>query len=398
MTEIKYTSKMKRALSLLFPIAILVLLIVATVYFYSIATGKQSHDEPDSEYRGYLVSDSAGIKVYVMHDSEYGVDDVYTEEMPCLIRYINEHPVDTMQIVGPYTRVDKSGKNRCAVIVGTDSIVVGPGDRWPAKLDVRFHGMLPGYKTYRLSQHYALNDSSPATDFQLNVAMNDATPLWIRNFISRRIAQDGFEDFALWDYDDEPAYTPVVFDMAGRSVAEMMRFYYDEFRHQYYKTYYRTEDDEPSWGNWYSYKCYIYPVWQSVDGNLVTWRFYSFQYYGGAYGFNCDFFLTFDCAKQRIIGLGDLYDKERFAATEYRLKMLINGLNDYQTFHDADLGPDSITVNEWDRLVMDTLGGRFYPRPALTDRGVVFSYQTTMDCAPSDGALHFTLPVPDGKL
>lgn len=334
-------------------------------------------------YRGNKIIESDSIKIYV----DYGLskiedDDVYAAENTALIRYVNDIPTDTISIVGPYTTIlEKDG--RCCVTIGVDTLEVNIHNDWPKTLNVRFRDILPGYTTYRLSKHYSLNDSARTTDLQINLAMSNNTPNWIKDYISTTIAEDASY---IDPWGSEVSFiTPC--DLSKHSVEYMLNYYYTEFCKQYYKAnYFEPKDDEPVYGEWFSYQSYIYPVWQSKDGRLVTWRFYSYSFGGGAHGAFYDYYLTFDTKEKRILNYRDLYSDVEFKNAMAILKDQINDYHGQKTSYEADLG-------DADPREPDTaFEGKDYPRPAITKDGIVFTYQTYEKGANFDGVLHFTQP------
>lgn len=348
-----------------------------------------------TEYQRLPLAESGNIKVYVDfcledNDHKYG-DDVYAKDETYLTRFVDNKPMESMILKGPYMRLLGDG-GRCRIVVGVDTVNVNIKRPFGKVLDLRFRDALPGCRFYRLSRHYALNDSAWDTDFQINIAMRDNTTLFIKDFISNMIRDDvaGYFD-ELKNGEWIAPYIPMI-RMRNRTVEQMMEHYYYQFR-KFYDKKFKPEpgSEERACGEWYSYQCYAYPVWQNSDSTLTTWKFYNFSYMGGAHGGESEYFLTFDNETGRILGAMDFFSKANFRKAIERLAVQLDTYHG-TTGYEADLNSaynitaaESTTMNE----VIDS---KLYPRPAITKQGIVFSYQTYEKGSNADGVLHFTQP------
>ncbi len=350
-----------------------------------------------TEYHETPIAESGNVKVYTGYgltetDRKYG-DDVFAKDETYLLRYVNDEPRDSMILVGPYSRLLGDG-SRCRIVVGVDTVNLNIKRPFGKTLDLRFRDALPDCRFYRLSRYYALNDSARSTDFQINIAMRDSTPLTVRDFISDMIRDDVARCFE--DYDgDKPVipYVPMI-KMENRSVEQMMQHYYTQFRKLYDKKF-KPEpgSGDRAIGERYSYQYYAYPVWQNSDSTLTTWKFYNFTYMGGAHGGECEFFLTFDNETGRILGASDFFKKKDFKKAIDRLS------HQLYVYHHKDDDSDELTIeaspgndNGIDKILNETFEGKIYPRPAITSNGIVFSYRTYEKGGNSDGVMHFTQP------
>lgn len=57
----------------------------------------------------------------------------------------------------------------------------------------------------------------------------------------------------------------------------------------------------------------------------------------------------------------------------------------------ANVGEEELEANA-SEIIKEVYKGSYYPRPALTKRGVVFSYQPYEKGAFAEGILHFIIP------
>lgn len=342
---------------------------------------------------------NGNVKVFTdihlsIEDGKYN-DDITAKEEYYLVRFVNDEPKDSMMIVGPNFRLLTNGAD-CRAVIGVDTVKIDILHSLPKVLDLRYRDALPGCKTYRLSRHYALSDSSEITDFQINVALPDEKALHIENFISKVISNDISLYFNSSGDDNSQKLLVPVKEMQNSTVDQMMEYYYSIFRNLYDKEFKPEADYEgPAIGSWYSYQFYAYPVWQSQDSKLSTWKFYNFSYMGGAHGADTEYYLTFDNESGRILGAADFYTEEEFKQAVEKLTIQ---LNDYfshsstdELYLSADLN-DEYYYNTHDQILYETIDNRIYPRPAFTPQGIVFTYQTSDKGSTADGVLHFTQP------
>lgn len=353
-----------------------------------------------TEYRGNLILEHDNIKVYVDfclldEGSKYG-DDITAKDVAYLIRYVDDIPRDSMVLKGPYNTL--LGKNNlCKITVGTDTVNVNILKPFNRILDLRFRGVLPGCRFYRYSKHYTLNELSHLTDFQINLAIQDDAPEYIRNFINETIRDDVAKYF--WDCSGgKIIYSHIpLFNIKDGDFDQMFRYYYNQFCKLYKKeNNCESDTDEIPFGPHYSYQFYAYPVWESPDSTLITWKFYDYCYFGGAHGGETEYFLTFDNNTGRILGVADLYTNDGFNKAidvlERQLNAYHNGEVSDELTYSVALAIDSNATAVQSTILDEVVGGKRYPRPALTRQGVVFTYQTYEKGAYWDGILHFTQP------
>lgn len=373
-------------------------------YDYSDTLGTAEYDDEKTDsafykepilYQELPLAESGNIKVYVNYgiENDYALydDDIIGKEGTSLTRYVDDKPKESMILVGPYMSILGEGK-LCRIVVGVDTVNVNIKRQFGKTLDLRFRDALRDCKSYRLSRHYALNDSAWTTDFQINIAMRDSTPLFIKDFISNMIRDDVvgyFEELKNGEW--IAPYVPMI-RMRNRTVEQMMEHYYYQFRKLYDKEF-KPEpgSDEIAFGQHYSYQCYAYPVWQNSDSTLTTWKFYKYSYMGGAHGGESEYFLTFDNKTGRILGAMDFFSKTNFRKAIERLAVQLDTYHG-TTGYEADLNSRYDVTAVQSSTMNEVIDGKIYPRPAITNQGIVFSYQTYEKGSNADGVLHFTQP------
>lgn len=352
----------------------------------------------EHDYRGDSITAYGDVILYANYENEdYELgDDVSAKGDTYLTRYVNDKCKESMILVGPNTQLIGAGKY-CHIIIGVDTVTIDITKPLRDKIDLRYVGILPNCKFYRLSKHYAFNDSARTTDFQINVAIHDSAHLYIKDFISGVIRDDVASYFSHYSGDDiiDP-HLPKM-KMKGKTINEMASYYYKQFCKLYFQEFgSNLEPGERVFGEWYSYQFYVYPVWENKDKSLTTWKFYNFGYMGGAHGGETEYYLTFDNKTGRVLGIRDFYSDKAFKDA---IQLLARELNNRQWNgpfdewrYEADLGEcENITAAQ-SNVLNDVYNKEIYPRPAITSHGIVFSYQTYEKGSNADGILHFVLP------
>lgn len=137
----------------------------------------------------------------------------------------------------------------------------------------------------------------------------------------------------------------------------------------------------------------VVPVWQSDDNSYTTYRIKTFFYHGGAHPLYKDFYLTFDNRKHRMLSSNDIFKAGSMQDVIRRLKMKAGGRSVfcYEEIEDQEDAMEPISPR-WEHYQT-----HYIPRPALTNQGVVFSYQRYEIDAFAAGEFHFILPYEEVK-
>lgn len=137
----------------------------------------------------------------------------------------------------------------------------------------------------------------------------------------------------------------------------------------------------------YSYRTNITPAWQwKTAGGLTTYKVDDETYMGGAHGMTYSYYLTLGEQKGGLLGLTDIFKEQSlpqvFALVAQKLASRPNAPTGDDTWKQvAEMSDD----DAWPALryssSVEQYQGKWYPRPALTQCGVVFSYQPYVkDC------------------
>lgn len=153
----------------------------------------------------------------------------------------------------------------------------------------------------------------------------------------------------------------------------------------------------------YSFRTTITPVWQFKDKSCVTYSIEDETYTGGAHGMLYHYYFTLNEKADSLMGLTDLFKEEAlpevFKLVGEKLK------NGPQAAHDEDSWPSVAEVlpapDANDYMVrsgqMQLFNGKWYPRPALTECGIVFTYPPYVKNCYAAGTINILITYNEAK-
>lgn len=160
-----------------------------------------------------------------------------------------------------------------------------------------------------------------------------------------------------------------------------------------YRSLFKNEDEMEH----YSFNFNLRPTWQDKAKGLMTLRLYSDGYFGGAHGMYFMAYTTVSKQTQQAQGFQDIFKPEATQAVIALLDKKVDawkakyGFSDMGTKGSAlDSEPSKGDFRTTTGNV-EQIGGKFYPRPALTQRGVVFTYFPYEIGPYASGAAHIVL-------
>lgn len=378
--------------------------LVAMVSAMPSAAGGNGAFPEDPEYFGDPDVEYANIKVVSYYDSEPmdGMDDEYCmlmENSPVLLKYVDDKLEETMAVIGPFTQIFAEAP-LYRFTVGVDTVDMDIRQPFAGVLDLRYMDAIHGCRKFGLAKRYVREGTGCSADFLIHLAMPDNTPLTIKDIISDKINCD--MSMLLHDYWADESDTTLSMPSPRQrdwTPEQLADHYYTQFRALYDKFFnpYPGSDEELLFAPGFSFHLYAYPVWQNADSTLTTWKFYEYKYGGGAHGAMEEFFLTFDNVSGRLLGAADLIPegcvKEATDTLRHQLNVFhgAHSEDDYWLEPDIEIYPD--LTDAWSEILYEVIDGKMYPRPAMTSRGLVFSYQPYEKGSFADGILHFTQSV-----
>ena len=362
-------------------------------------------DNEDNEQQEYEPVEDYGDTLAVVGNKVYMYKSLY-----------DENEVDILSNVKITSYNDSVALDSCIVKLGTGDLTANAKTlkvaigvdtvryditKLPKTLNPMLDLLPKGIKNYSASNNFSLNGSGMTTKFKFNAYLPDSIPEWLNGYIAAVLNSD--VDMIFNDFESKRSYieeykrvksNPKVYkglDIAAASPKEIGKYFAKRFERLYRQEY--GKDD--GWIPMYEYMLEMSPEWRSEDGKLITYRFYAYHYGGGVHGMMYEYYLTFDAATGRILGIEDLYDDTEFKKAMGRLEKKINQRyladDGRETNYTADLGKEG-EMDASERIWYDNYKGNVYPRPALVNGGVVFSYQPYEKGSFAEGILHYVMP------
>lgn len=130
----------------------------------------------------------------------------------------------------------------------------------------------------------------------------------------------------------------------------------------------------------YSYRTSITPAWQWADKHVTTYAIEDEAYTGGAHGMLYRYYLSLDEKGDSLMGLTDIFKEEAlpevFKLVGEKLRTGPQAANDEETWPSVAEVIPTPNVNDYSVRSgqMQQYKGKWYPRPALTECGIVFVY------------------------
>lgn len=256
---------------------------------------------------------------------------------------------------------------------------------------------------HRYAHSFELTDSSWRCDFKFLAYLPENHPTWLNQFIATIMRNDiqalyldnKGADRILQEYYGVKAKPKKVngIDAVNMSPKEIAR-HFAPVHEQLYRNEFKMEDVDGH-GPKYDYMLEISPAWTSPDGRYVTYRFYSYYYTMGAHGFMEEYYLTFNEDTGNILGYEEIIGAKAFPDAikllEQKLTAKEAQYRDMDEPYPAGMDAEQLEANA-SEIIKEVYQSLYYPRPALTNEGIVFSYQPYEKGAFCEGILHFVIP------
>lgn len=396
---------------LLTAILVVVLLSVAFMVFANNRCDSEKDGQTDSQCLAESVSDEQsryyGDTLYqfdgktVVYDYSSGDDaEVSSLSLSALVTYKDTVPVDTCWIIGNGTYVADGSILKFAI--GVDTIRYDMRNL-PDSVNPTMDILPANTVEHKYAHSFELTDSSWRCDFKFLAYLPENHPTWLNQFIATIMRNDiqalyldnKGADRILKEYYGIKAKPKKVdgINAANMTPKEIAR-HFATVHEQLYRNEFKVEDVDGH-GPKYDYMLEISPAWTSPDGRYVTYRFYSYYYTMGAHGFMEEYYLTFDEETGYILGYEEIIEAKAFPET---IKLLEQKLTAKEAQHrdmdepcPAGMDTEQLEANA-SEIIKEVYQGLYYPRPALTKEGIVFSYQPYEKGAFCEGILHFVIP------
>lgn len=267
----------------------------------------------------------------------------------------------------------------------------------------------PGVKEYAYNHPSSISDSSRNCDFAFRAYLPDNPPAWLKQFIAVIMRNDingmyldnNGADRILDEYYGIKKRPRKVagLNAAVKSPEEIAR-YFSKVRERLYRNEFGDEDDRYP-GPKHDYMMNVAPAWESSDKKYATYRFYIYYDMMGIHGFMEEYYISFNKDTGAILGFNDLFPKKD---SDEIIRLLDRKLTERKVAmgYRSDFGFSSGLRKEelasnTGAIIKERMNSLYYPRPAMTRNGVVFSYQPYEAAAFSDGVVHLLVPYSEFK-
>lgn len=359
-----------------------------------------SSGDTNSEYYGDTIFQYDGKTViydYFYSDDEY----VSSRSRSAIITYQDTVPIHTCVVNGEGWWFADGETLKFSI--GVDTVYYNfkrlPKAVYPEKRllpkDVREHSYV---------HSFALSDSSWDCNFALRAYLPDNSPAWIKQFIATIMNNDiqalfmdnkGAERILKEYYGIKSTPRKLHgLDASQKTPKEIARHFSKEFERLY-----REEYESPDSDNYvpkYDYSMLVVPAWQSKDSTYITYRFYTYYYTMGLHGLMEEYYLTFNSETGKLLGFNDLFRSQSGEKvineldTSYSERRRKNGYN-VDGVQESWLSEEKLESNAWP-IIKEKCDSVYYPRPAMTKKGVVFSYQPYEAGGFAEGIIHILIP------
>lgn len=393
---------------LLTAIAAVILLSIA-FFMFANNGGNLNHDNQiDTSYKSDTFTESQSRyygDTLFQYDGKTVIVDYFTEEDQevsslssyLLITYTDTIAIDTCRVIGNGSYVTDGEILKYAI--GVDTIRYNM-HHLPDSIKPILSLLQSDIIEHRYARGFELNDSSWRCDFKFLAYLPKGHPTWLNQFIATIMRNDiqGLyldnkgADRILKEYYSIKTTPRKIGGINAFSMSpEQVAVHFSKEHERLYRKDFTEEDFGPK----YDYMMEVAPAWESKDGQYVTYRFYTYYYTMGAHGFMEEYYLTFDNENGRILGYNDIFEANDFKKVLDLLEQEITAQKkefmNFDGIYPASLEKDELESNA-SEILKEVYDGSYYPRPAMTRQGIVFSYQPYEKGSFAEGILHFVIP------
>ncbi|MDE5796291.1 MAG: RsiV family protein [Muribaculaceae bacterium] len=370
----------------------------------------EEEEEPESEpYYGDTIAQYDNTTVCIYFGGETSTQEVSSVDQTMFITLREGATPDTCLIVDMHNGVWTDGET-IYIKFGIDTLCANIRSL-PHEINMMdTYAAGKGWEKHNYSHSFQISDSSWDCNFFFQAYLPYDVPEWTRKFMKTIISNDitalyldnkgmGKVLNQYYGIVNEPKRLRKL-DAASATPEQIAAHYAKEHERLYRRDYDKADEDGRKLGPKYDYLFKMNPAWQSKDGKYITYRFYTFYYNMGMHGYMEEYYLTFDQATGKLLGVNDIFKPKKFDSVIANLEKRINDYkHEYmnpESVFTADLGEDNIETNS-SELLKETVKGKIYPRPAMTNKGVVFTYQPYEMGAFTEGVIHFVVPYSEIK-
>lgn len=355
-----------------------------------------------SPYYGDTLCRYDNKTVCMTYLTEETADGTRSLDHTILITLTDSVPTDTCVLVN-FNNFKVEGEV-LRLTVGGDTMRVSFREL-PDRIDAVSSLMVKGFYKYRFRYLFSLDPSADKCEYDFTAYLPKPAPEWTRRLISVML-NNGIRsmyvkrmDCALDEYNGkirENRQNEQI-DVAKMNPVEIARYYARLNKKLYTKDFSDYAKNSPSLCPKYDYMFNMTPAWVSADSSLITYRIETFCYMMGAHGLPEEYFLTFEAESGKLLSWEDILTEDDYRTAlgilagkykEYRSSYTDDDIAEYfsPVLEKADL------YSNLSSIIKEEYQGKYYPRPALTNNGLLFSYQPYEAGSFGEGILHFIVP------
>lgn len=243
---------------------------------------------------------------------------------------------------------------------------------------------IPGCVSYDFSRDYFLADSLFNLHFEINLAFPLEKPEWFMRFLNDYIHKELSAVFF------GNNVKPRLFRSNSlASLDDMGKHYFAWMKKNYKKEFPQKKEEDKYLGNDYEFRMTAYPIWENED--YITYQIYTYEVPGSMRSRERDFCRTFEKTSGCVLGISNFYSEDEFKETVVLLEQQLSSAIGVSGVT-ADVNPESNVFASSDMVLKEKYNGKLYPRPAITSKGVLFTYQTYEKAGGGCGILKFIIP------
>lgn len=301
-------------------------------------------------------------------------------------------------------------------IVGPDTTRAYPLMHLPRFIDPVADLAVGDIRQITFYKSFSVVDGADECELAFNGYLPKQLPLWLIKFLFVQMSDDInglYADLLEKPVDRLKHYQQLIDPSRGcgkdtyfadltpdRLASDMQRLFEKSYRQMFERTVMDNGSDpetEAKYAPKYDYSITVSPVWESADGQLVTYRVYVFYHTGGMHGIMEENYYTFEISTGKMLGFNDFFAGNEAQMTIDELtRVMVAGLSRDWVGYDFESVRAEIMVDEnlscSNDMFTEFFNGKLYPRPAMTRNGLLFSYQPYVKAPFVAGILHFVVP------
>ncbi|MDE7154303.1 MAG: RsiV family protein [Muribaculaceae bacterium] len=355
-----------------------------------------------SHYYGDTLFQYDNKTVCISFGNDEIINGVRSVDSSILITLTDSVPTDTC-VLANFSTFKVDG-DKLRLTVGGDTLRVDFRNL-PERIDAVNSLMIKGFHKYSYRNVFVLNDSSENCEYDFEAYLPKPAPEWTKRLIAGmlntyiRSMYAEQKDNILDEYNGNMngSRKSEQIHVAKMNPVEIARYYARLNKKLYIKEFNDYASESPYISPKYDFMFNMAPLWINADSSLITYRIETYCYMMGAHGSPEEYFLTCDAKTGKLLSWQDIQTEDDYknalAVLDQKYKEYKSSLFDEEIIDSfsAALSMEDL-YSDVTSIIKENYNGAYYPRPALTNNGLLFSYQPYEAGSFSEGILHFVVP------